>query len=387
MILQKRIALLGSTGSIGVQALDIIKRYPEHFTAHVLTARKSADVLIAQALEYKPVAVVLTDQKAWERTKEALSGTGIQVLYGENSVLEILQWESVDLVLNALVGFAGLEPSLVALKNKKTLALANKESLVAGGHLIMKEAHKAGKTILPVDSEHSAIFQCLLGEQAVVEKMILTASGGPFFAFSAEELETVTKAQALAHPTWNMGSKVTVDSATLMNKGLEVMEAFWLFGQPIDRIEVIIHPQAFIHSMVQFTDGVIKAQMGYPDMRLPILFAFSYPRRMDFPQAPRMNLSHFRSMEFYTACTDKFPCLSMAYHALRRGGNVPCVLNAANEIAVEAFLSEQIRFTAIPKIISGTLERVDVVSNPSFSQLEETHTEARRVAQHLLLSC
>ena len=262
MTYQKRVAVLGSTGSIGIQTLDLIRRYPSRFAAHVLTARQSSDLLIRQALEFKPAAVVLTEEKAWKCVREALSGADIQVLYGSEAIKEVVQWDSVDLVLNALVGFAGLEPTLIALKYKKTLALANKESLVAGGHLVMQEATLAEKPILPVDSEHSAIFQCLLGEQAVVEKMILTASGGPFFTFSKEELETVTKAQALAHPTWNMGSKVTVDSATLMNKGMEVMEAFWLFGQPVDKIEVLIHPQSLIHSMVQFSDGVIKAQMG-----------------------------------------------------------------------------------------------------------------------------
>lgn len=387
MTLQKRIAILGSTGSIGVQALDIVKRYPNLFKAHVLTARKSAQVLIAQALEFQPKAVVLTEEAAWKQAKEALAGTEIQVLYGDGAIEETLHWPSIDLVLNALVGFAGLGPSLAALKNKKTLALANKESLVAGGHLVMREAHNVGAEILPVDSEHSAIFQCLLGEQAIVEKMILTASGGPFFKWPAEDLKKVTKAQALAHPTWDMGTKVTVDSATLMNKGLEVMEAFWLFGQPLERIEVMIHPQSLVHSMVQFSDGVIKAQMGRPDMRLPILFALSYPRRVDFPEAPRMDLSDFRSMEFYEPPTDRFPCLTLAYQALKTGGNIPCALNAANEVAVDAFLKEQIGFVAIPKLISGTLEKIDVVSNPSFSQLQDTHREAWRVAQHLLLSC
>ena len=387
MTYQKRVAVLGSTGSIGIQTLDLIRRYPSRFVAHVLTARQSSDLLIRQALEFKPAAVVLTEEKAWKCVREALSGADIQVLYGSEAIKEVVQWDSVDLVLNALVGFAGLEPTLIALKHKKTLALANKESLVAGGHLVMQEATLAEKPILPVDSEHSAIFQCLLGEQAVVEKMILTASGGPFFTFSKEELETVTKAQALAHPTWNMGSKVTVDSATLMNKGMEVMEAFWLFGQPLGKIEVLIHPQSLVHSMVQFSDGVIKAQMGCPDMRLPILFALSYPRRMDFPQASRMGLSHFRSMEFFHPPFDRFPCLNMAYEALKTGGNIPCALNAANEIAVAAFLNEQLRFTAIPKLLSKTVEKIARVANPSLSQLEETHCEAQRVAQHLLTSC
>ena len=367
MIFQKRVAILGSTGSIGIQALDIIRRHPSYFSAQVLTARKSYDLLIRQALEFKPEAVVLTNKDAWNKVREALKGTETKVLYGKDSIEHVLSWDTVDLVLNALVGFAGLGPSLEALKNKKTLALANKESLVAGGHLVMAEASLTGTSILPVDSEHSAIFQCLLGEQAVVEKMILTASGGPFFTLSPEELETVTKAQALAHPTWNMGAKVTIDSATLMNKGMEVIEAFWLFGQPAEQIEVMIHPQSLINSMVQFSDGVIKAQMGCPDMRLPILFALSYPRRMDFAQAPRMDISHFRSMEFFHPPLDKFPCLTMAYEALRKGGNIPCALNAVNEIAVEAFLEEKLRFIAIPKLISQTLGKMPFLDGPSGS--------------------
>lgn len=387
MAYQKRIAVLGSTGSIGIQALDVIRRYPGLFKAQVLTARRSSDLLIRQALEFLPEAVVVTCRDAWQTARDALKETPVQVLYGNDSIADVLAWDSIDLVLNALVGFVGLEPSLAALKNNKTLALANKESLVAGGHLVMREAAAGKGSILPVDSEHSAIFQCLRGEQGPIEKIILTASGGPFFRHSSQELESITKAEALDHPTWNMGEKVTVDSATLMNKGLEVIEAFWLFGQPLSRIEVMIHPQSLIHSMVQFSDGTIKAQMSCPDMHLPILYALSYPRRLDYPEARRMDLSHFRSMEFHKPPEERFPCLGMAYQAMKKGGNIPCALNAANEVAVDAFLNESLKFNSIPKLISRTLEKVSFMADPTLSELKDTHQEAQRVAQILLASC
>ena len=386
MAFQKRIAVLGSTGSIGIQTLDIIRKYPGFFKAQILTARSSSDLLIRQALEFQPEAVVVTSRDAWQVVRDALEGTPVQVLYGNDSIAEVLAWDTVDLVLNALVGFIGLEPSLAALSNHKILALANKESLVAGGHLVLREATAGKGSILPVDSEHSAVFQCLRGEQATIEKIILTASGGPFFRHSARELESITKAEALDHPTWNMGAKVTVDSATLMNKGLEVIEAYWLFGQPLSRIEVMIHPQSLIHSMVQFTDGTIKAQMGYPDMHLPILYALSFPRRMDYPDALSMELAYLRYMVFLMPLADSFPSLAMAYQAMKTGGNTPCVLNAANEVAVDAFLHERLNFTAIPKLISQTLEKVSYIADPTFSILKETHEEAQRVAQILLAS-
>ena len=382
----KRIALLGSTGSIGRQALDVIRRYPQLFKAEILTARTSSGLLIRQALEFKPAAVVITGEKAYSEVSDALKGSSIKVLSGRDAIAEVLKLESVDMVLNALVGFAGLAPTLAALQNGKVLALANKESLVAGGHLVMRLAGSAKNKILPVDSEHSAIFQCLRGEQATVEKIILTASGGPFFKRTSRELDSITKDQALDHPTWNMGAKVTVDSATLMNKGLEVIEAYWLFGQPISRIEVMIHPQSLIHSMVQFTDGTIKAQMSNPDMRLPILYALAYPQRLGFPDVKRMDLSHFCSMEFHEPPFERFPCLGMAYQAMLEGGNIPCALNAANEVAVEAFLNNKLGFSAIPKVISKTLEAVSRIPDPDYSQLEDTHREAQLVAQNLLTS-
>ena len=386
MDLLKRIAIFGSTGSIGTQALDVVRRYPALFKAEVLTARKSSETLIRQALEFKPAAVVVTQEEAYGEVFDALKGTSVKVLYGQNAIIEILQWDSVDMVLNALVGFAGLAPTLSALKSGKVLALANKESLVAGGHLVMRLANSGKTTLLPVDSEHSAIFQCLRGEQAVVEKIILTASGGPFFKYDSRELDTITIDQALDHPTWNMGAKVTVDSATLMNKGLEVIEAYWLFGQPLNRIEVLIHPQSLIHSMVQFSDGSIKAQMGIPDMRLPILYAMGYPQRLAFPHVKRMDLSHFCSMEFYKPPYERFPCLELAYQAMKQGGNIPCALNAANEVAVDAFLNNKLSFTTIPKMISKTLEAVSRIPDPDYSQLEDTHREAQQVAQNLLTS-
>ena len=386
MDLLKRIAIFGSTGSIGTQALDVVRRYPALFKAEVLTARKSSETLIRQALEFKPAAVVVTQEEAYGEVFDALKGTSVKVLYGQNAIIEILQWDSVDMVLNALVGFAGLAPTLAALKSGKVLALANKESLVAGGHLVMRLANSGKTTLLPVDSEHSAIFQCLRGEQAVVEKIILTASGGPFFKYDSRELDTITIDQALDHPTWNMGAKVTVDSATLMNKGLEVVEAYWLFGQPLNRIEVLIHPQSLIHSMVQFSDGSIKAQMSIPDMRLPILYAMGYPQRLAFPHVKRMDLSHFCSMEFYKPPCERFPCLELAYQAMKQGGNIPCALNAANEVAVDAFLNNKLSFTTIPKMISKTLEAVSRIPDPDYSQLEDTHREAQQVAQNLLTS-
>jgi 1-deoxy-D-xylulose-5-phosphate reductoisomerase len=386
MDLLKRIAILGSTGSIGKQALDVVRRYPALFKAEILTARRSSEILISQALEFKPAAVVITREEAYHEVSRALEGTSIKVLCGQEAVREVLGWESVDLVLNALVGFAGLAPTLAALQNGKVLALANKESLVAGGHLVMRLTQPGKNALLPVDSEHSAIFQCLQGEQATVEKIILTASGGPFFKYSKQDLDSITRDQALDHPTWNMGAKVTVDSATLMNKGLEVIEAYWLFGQPLDRIEVFIHPQSLIHSMVQFSDGTVKAQMSTPDMRLPILYAMAYPKRIGFPDVKRMELSDFCSMEFHEPPFNRFPCLEMAYQALKQGGNIPCALNAANEVAVDAFLNNKLGFTAIPKIISKTLEAVPRISDPDYSQLEATHREAQQVAQNLLTS-
>ncbi len=380
----KRIAILGSTGSIGIQALDVIRKNPGQFRVEVLAARRSSKLLIEQAIEFGPNAVVVTEEQAYREVKLALANFPVKVFAGRESMIEALGWESVDMVLNALVGFAGLEPTLAALKAGKAVALANKESLVAGGHLVMKAAFENKAPLLPVDSEHSAIFQCLSGENATVEKLILTASGGPFLNYSRQMLENVSKIQALKHPTWDMGAKVTIDSATLMNKGLEVIEAFWLFGQPVSRIQVLVHPQSLIHSMVQFTDGSIKAQMGWPDMRLPIQYALSFPRRLAFPDAVRMDIKMFNSMQFFEPDMALFPCLGIAYEVIKKGGNTPCALNAANETAVSAFLEDKIRFTAIPGLIEQVVNKVSFVSNPDFLQLRETHEEALAMAQNLL---
>ncbi len=380
----KRIAILGSTGSIGIQALDVIRKNPGQFRVEVLAARRSSKLLIEQAIEFGPNAVVVTEEQAYREVKLALANFPVKVFAGRESMIEALGWESVDMVLNALVGFAGLEPTLAALKAGKAVALANKESLVAGGHLVMKAAFENKAPLLPVDSEHSAIFQCLSGENATVEKLILTASGGPFLNYSRQMLENVSKIQALKHPTWDMGAKVTIDSATLMNKGLEVIEAFWLFGQPVSRIQVLVHPQSLIHSMVQFTDGSIKAQMGWPDMRLPIQYALSFPRRLAFPDAVRMDIKMFNSMQFFEPDMTLFPCLGIAYEVIKKGGNAPCALNAANETAVAAFLEDKIRFTAIPGLIEQVVDKVPFVANPDFLQLRETHEEALALAQNLL---
>lgn len=380
----KRIAILGSTGSIGIQALDVIRKNPGLFRIELLAARRSSKLLIEQAIEFTPNAVIVIEEQAYREVKLALENFPVKVFAGRGSMIEALAWDSVDMVLNALVGFAGLEPTLAALKAGKAVALANKESLVAGGHLVMKAAFEYHAPLLPVDSEHSAIFQCLSGENATVEKLILTASGGPFFNYTRQMLEHIGKEQALKHPTWDMGAKVTIDSATLMNKGLEVIEAFWLFGQPVSHIQVLVHPQSLIHSMVQFTDGSIKAQIGWPDMRLPIQYALSFPHRLAFPDAVRMDIKMFNSMQFFEPDMALFPCLGIAYEVIKKGGNTPCALNAANETAVSAFLEDKIRFTAIPGLIEQVVNKVSFVSNPDFLQLRETHEEALAMAQNLL---
>lgn len=386
MLSPKRLAILGATGSIGVQTLDVIRQYPDLFQVEVLTARRSASVLIQQALEFKPNAVVMTEDAAFLEVKEALADQPIKVYKGMQSLLDILHWDSIDLVLNALVGFAGLEPTLTALKQGKAVALANKETLVAGGELVMKTALENHCPLLPVDSEHSAIFQCLQGEHGDIEKILLTASGGPFFQASAEELGSITKERALKHPTWTMGAKVTIDSATLMNKGLEVIEAYWLFGEPVSKIEVVVHPQSLVHSMVQFVDGSVKAQLSCPDMRLPIQYALTYPQRLPLPSAKRMDFAALGSLHFFAPPTDRFPCLPLAFHAIERGGNIPCAMNAANEVAVDAFLHDKIAFTAIPTLIERVMQTISYIPNPDLEGFKETHKEAQILAQNLLVN-
>jgi len=360
---KKRIAILGSTGSIGRQCLEVISKHPDHFEAEILTALDNSDALIQQALKIQPNAVVIADPAHYSKVNRALSPHSIKVFSGEESLCEVVSWESVNLVLNALVGFSGLAPTLAAIKAGKSVALANKESLVAGGHLVMNAAIAGNIPIIPVDSEHSAIFQCLCGEKSPIEKLILTASGGPFFRTPAHELPYIRKEQALNHPNWTMGEKVTIDSATMMNKGLEVIEAHRLFGLPTSKIDVLVHPQSIIHSMVQFEDGAVKAQMSHPDMRIPIQYALSFPRRLPL-DTPRLQFEALRHLDFFPLEPEKFPSLALAYYALEQGGNMPCALNAANEIAVKAFLEERIPFHHIPQVIEKTLHTHPLLPPP-----------------------
>ncbi len=378
---KKRISILGSTGSIGTQVLDILRLHPDLFEAEVLTAHENAALLIQQAIAFQPNAVVIADESRYSEVAEVLATHPVKVYAGSKALSEVAAWDTAHMVVSALVGFAGLEPTLAALNAGKTVALANKETLVAGGQIVVDTAVAKNAAIIPVDSEHSAIFQCLTGEQHnEIEKIYLTASGGPFLHTPVEVLDNVTKAQALRHPNWSMGAKVTIDSASMMNKGLEVMEARWLFDLPAEKIDVVVHPQSIIHSMVQFTDGAIKAQLGLPDMKLPIQYALGFPCRLPL-SAPRVDFSTAKSWDFQPPDTNKFPCLALAYEALRRGGNIACAMNAANEIAVDAFLHDQIKFTAIPVIIEKTMQQIAFIAQPSFNDLLQTNTEARIIAQ------
>lgn len=378
---KKGIAILGSTGSIGVQALEVIENYPERFSLEVLTANKNADLLIQQAIKHKPNTVVIADESMYEKVKSALWDHDVHVFAGKKSLEQVVDSSDVDVVLTAMVGYAGLLPTLAAIQAGKTIALANKETLVVAGEIITQEALKKGVNIYPVDSEHSAIFQCLTGEfQNEIEKIYLTASGGPFRGYSKEALEEVTKEQALKHPNWSMGAKITIDSATMMNKGLEVIEAKWLFNLKAEQIDVIIHPQSIVHSLVQFRDGSMKAQMGLPDMKLPIQYAFTYPDR--YPtEFPRFNFLDYPSLTFEKPDLETFINLKLAYFALERGGSVPCVLNAANEVAVEAFLNNKISLAAIARINEATIERMEFIQNPSIEDYIEIDKAARKTAQ------
>ncbi|MEW5845483.1 MAG: 1-deoxy-D-xylulose-5-phosphate reductoisomerase [Bacteroidota bacterium] len=372
----KRIAILGSTGSIGTQALDVIREHPDIFSVELLAAQNSWELLVRQAVEFQPNVVIIANQNHYSKVKEALSSHPIKVFTGKQSIIESVVSSEIDMVLAAMVGFAGLEPTLRAIEAGKTIALANKETLVVAGELVTKRAIENRVPIIPVDSEHSAIFQCLVGEHSPVEKIILTASGGPFRNHSMEQLMHVTKADALNHPNWCMGQKITIDSASLMNKGLEVIEAKWLFGLNPEQIEVVIHPQSIIHSMVQFIDGSIKAQMGLPDMKLPIQFAFTFPERVT-SSFPRMDFSKSHTLTFEKPDTARFPSLALALESLKAGGNMPCVLNAANEVAVEAFLREQISFMAIPKVVEGAMRAMPFIGHPSFADYIQTDSETR----------
>jgi 1-deoxy-D-xylulose-5-phosphate reductoisomerase len=381
---KKHIAILGSTGSIGTQALDVIEANPDFFELEVLTAQNNFALLIEQAKKFNPNAVVIGNEDYYEEVKSALASSNIKVFAGEKALSSIVQMDSIDLVLTALVGYAGLKPTMKAIEAGKPIALANKETLVVAGELITKLAKEKGVNIFPVDSEHSAIFQCLVGEfHNPIEKIILTASGGPFRGKKRNELKNITKHQALKHPNWTMGAKVTIDSATLMNKGLEMIEAKWLFGLRPEQIEVVVHPQSIIHSLIQFEDGSIKAQLGLPDMRLPIQFAMSYPERLK-SSFPRFDFANYPAFNFEKPDTETFRNLALAFEALHRGGNVPCVLNAANEVAVAEFLKENIGFLEMSDVVEQCLSKIAYIANPTFEDYVETDKETRIKAFELI---
>ncbi len=372
MMNKKNVAVIGSTGSIGRQTLDIIAQHPDKFSAEVLTANTQADLLIEQALKFNPNVVVIADKTQYAKVKEALSQTDIKVFAGKESIDDVVQMDCVDVVLMALVGFAGLSPTIKAIETGKLIALANKETLVVGGEYVMRLAKQNNTAILPVDSEHSAIFQCLIGEiNNEINKIYLTASGGPFRNLNAEELSKVGVAQALNHPNWAMGKKVTIDSATLMNKGFEMIEARWLFDIKPSKIEAVIHPQSIIHSMVEFEDGSIKAQLGIADMRLPIQYALSFPDRLP-NSSEKLDIYKYSTLTFEKPNRELFPCLDMAYYAIEKGGNAPAIMNAANEIAVEAFLKEKIKFIEIGNIIEKAFNTFAFVEKPSLEDYFKT---------------
>ena len=382
--MKKKIAILGSTGSIGTQALQVIEEHSDLYEAYVLTANHQVDKLIAQARKFCPEAVVIADESLYPKLQEALADLPIKVYCGAEALCQVVTEDPVDIVLTALVGFAGLRPTISAIRTHKPIALANKETLVVAGELIDALAAENNVPILPVDSEHSAIFQCLVGEIGnPIEKILLTASGGPFRTFTKKQLTQVTKEQALKHPNWSMGAKITIDSASMMNKGFEVMEARWLFGVKPEQIEVLVHPQSIIHSAVQFEDGAIKAQLGMPDMRIPIQYAFSYPDRLhsDFP---RIDFDLCRQLTFEHPDTEKFRNLALAFEAIRRGGNMPCIINAANEIANAAFLHDEVSFLGMSDIIEQTMLQASFIQKPTFDDYMETDREARRIAQSFI---
>jgi 1-deoxy-D-xylulose-5-phosphate reductoisomerase len=382
--MKKRIAVLGSTGSIGMQTLDVIAAHPDLFEVEILTANNQVDALIRQAIRFQPNAVVIGNDAHYARLKESLAAHPIKVFAGYDAIAQAAAMPSVDMVVTALVGFSGLLPTIKAIEAGKTIALANKETLVAAGGLVTALSKQYQAPLLPVDSEHSAIFQCLQGEPYnAIEKLILTASGGPFRGKTAEELKQVTKEDALRHPSWNMGDIITINSATMINKGMEVIEAHWLFGLPADRIEVVIHPQSVIHSMVQFCDGSIKAQMGIPDMKAPIRYALSYPHRLPSP-SPRLDFAQYASLTFEAPDNACFPLLALAFQALKEGGNKPCVMNAANEVAVAAFLNNQISFTDIFRFIEQIMPKISYIAHPTLTDLQQTHQETLQQTQCII---
>ena len=380
----KQLCILGSTGSIGTQTLDVVRSYPDRYSVYAICAHRSIDKLIAQAKEFKPEVVCIADESLYEPLREALKDIECKVWAGADAIAEVVTMPSIDIVVAAMVGYAGLRPTIEAIKAGKTIALANKETLVVAGEIICELAIKHHTPILPVDSEHSAIFQSLVGEDRnEIEKILLTASGGPFRTFSLEQMQNVTAADALKHPNWDMGAKITIDSASMMNKGFEVIEAKWLFGVPVEKVQVLVHPQSIIHSAVQFTDGAIKAQLGAPDMRLPIQYALSFPERLksDFPRADLFKLG---ALTFEEPDLKRFPNLGLAYDAMRRGGNIPCVLNAANEIANLAFRKGRCGFLQMSDIIRETMDKAAFIAKPTYENYVQTDKEARKLAESLL---
>lgn len=382
--MKKNIAILGSTGSIGQQALEVIHQFPEQFGAEVLTAHRNVDLLIRQARAFEPNAVAIADKSLYPRLKEALSDTDIKVYAGAEAIESLMSMSSIDMVLSAMVGSAGLKPTLEAIRQHKAVALANKETLVVAGAIFMKAVREHQVPLLPVDSEHSAIFQCLAGEQGnPIRQLILTASGGPFRTASPEEIKQANLAQALKHPRWNMGAKISVDSATMMNKGFEVIEARWLFDVLPEQISVCVHPESIIHSMVEFEDGAIKAQLGVPDMKIPIAYAFGLTRRLS-DVSPRLSFADYPTFHFESPDFNKFPCLRIAYEALRTGGNAPCIVNAANEVAVQAFLEQKISFPRIAETLEHCLAKATFMQEPGLKDILDSDTEVRQIAKNVL---
>lgn len=381
---KRQLAILGSTGSIGTQALEVVGEHPDQFEVYALTANNQVDLLINQARRFMPEVVVIANERKYPELKEALEDLPIKVWAGADAIAQMVQAEPIDMVLTAMVGYSGLRPTIAAIQAGKAIALANKETLVVAGELIMRLAAEHKVPILPVDSEHSAIFQCLAGSfDNPIEKILLTASGGPFRTKTLEELATVTKAQALRHPNWTMGAKITIDSASMMNKGFEMIEAKWLFGVTPEQVQVVVHPQSVIHSMVQFEDGAVMAQLGIPDMKLPIAYAFSFPKRMK-SLAPRLDFRQYATLTFEEPDTRRFRNLAFAFEAVRQGGNMPCVLNAANEVVVAAFLRDEIGFLRMSDVIERTMAKASFIAKPSYEDYVGTDAEARRLASGLL---
>ena len=377
----KQIAILGSTGSIGTQTLDVVRQHPEAFSVYALTAHRSVDMLIQQALEFNPAVVCIADEAYYPRLREALSDLPIQVMAGEKAIAEMVTMPEIDVVVAAMVGYAGLRPTIEAIRAKKTIALANKETLVVAGEIICRLAQRYKVNILPVDSEHSAIFQCLVGESRdSIEKLLLTASGGPFRTYTYEQMQHVTAAQALQHPNWEMGAKITIDSASMMNKGFEVIEARWLFDIPVEKIQVLVHPQSVVHSAVQFVDGSVKAQLGTPDMRIPIQYALTYPERWH-SDVPRLDLFATKQLTFEEPDLQRFPNLRLAYEAMAKGGNMPCILNAANEVVNLAFREGRCGFLQMSEVIAETMAKTNFITEPTYEDYVQTDRLARQIAK------